>query len=260
MAQAARCATFGPVRSGETASRLGSVPMRNCGSVPWARLRSRVAGGACKPTGFVPIDVDARLFGVRRYFKLSTPVYVNPRVNVSAPRHFLASNVPVAGHTRISTWVRNETKKCFATAAARQGLSESALLKRLIEQMLAGANIHDVTESVALPDARDAPSDCPAATRGPRAAARARERAEHAGRDLCVGARPLASAAARAAAGSGTLEPPGGREGAHGDRSKPQHDGSPTATRTRAKRRPGRRRCSLCCASARRCATISVRS
>lgn len=43
----------------------------------------------------------------------------------------------MAGSTHVSTWVSAETKQRFAGAAARQGLSESALLKRLIEQMLA---------------------------------------------------------------------------------------------------------------------------
>lgn len=62
----------------------------------------------------------------------------------------------MAGNTHLSTWVSNETKKCFATAAARQGLSESALLKRLIEQMLASAEVHAVVEPVAAPDPRDA--------------------------------------------------------------------------------------------------------
>jgi hypothetical protein len=42
----------------------------------------------------------------------------------------------MAGSTHLSTWVSAETKQRFAGAAARQGLSESALLKRLIEQML----------------------------------------------------------------------------------------------------------------------------
>jgi hypothetical protein len=46
----------------------------------------------------------------------------------------------MAGSTHLSTWVSAETKQRFASAAARQGLSESALLKRLIDQMLtAGA-------------------------------------------------------------------------------------------------------------------------
>lgn len=63
---------------------------------------------------------------------------------------------PMAGHTRISTWVSDETKGRFVTAAARQGLSESALLKRLIEQMLANAEIHTVAGPEAPPDPRGA--------------------------------------------------------------------------------------------------------
>lgn len=62
----------------------------------------------------------------------------------------------MAGHTRISTWVSDETKGRFVTAAARQGLSESALLKRLIEQMLANAEIHTVAGPEAPPDPRGA--------------------------------------------------------------------------------------------------------
>lgn len=39
-------------------------------------------------------------------------------------------------NTRLSTWLSVETKARFSAAAARQDLSESALLKRLVEQML----------------------------------------------------------------------------------------------------------------------------
>jgi len=41
--------------------------------------------------------------------------------------------------THLSTWVSADLKERFATAAVLRGLSESALLKRLVEQMLAGA-------------------------------------------------------------------------------------------------------------------------
>ena len=44
---------------------------------------------------------------------------------------------PMSGSTHLSTWVDAQTKHRFSSAAARQGLSESALLKRLIDQMLA---------------------------------------------------------------------------------------------------------------------------
>lgn len=62
----------------------------------------------------------------------------------------------VTGSTHLSTWVSKEAKQRFATAAARQSLSESALLKRLVEQMLASAGIDDVAEPIASPDPRDA--------------------------------------------------------------------------------------------------------
>jgi len=39
--------------------------------------------------------------------------------------------------THLSTWVSFDLKERFAAAAAREGLSESALLKRLVEQLLA---------------------------------------------------------------------------------------------------------------------------
>jgi len=62
----------------------------------------------------------------------------------------------MTGSTHLSTWVSNETKQRFATAAARQSLSESALLKRLVEQMLASAEIGDGAKPIAAPDPRDA--------------------------------------------------------------------------------------------------------
>ena len=43
----------------------------------------------------------------------------------------------MTGSAHLSTWVDAETKQRFASAAARQGLSESALLKHLVEQLLA---------------------------------------------------------------------------------------------------------------------------
>jgi hypothetical protein len=61
----------------------------------------------------------------------------------------------MAGNTHLSTSVSNEAKQRFAAAAARQSLSESALLKRLVEQMLASAGIDYVPESIASPDPRD---------------------------------------------------------------------------------------------------------
>jgi len=62
----------------------------------------------------------------------------------------------MTGSTHLSTWVSNEAKQRFATAAARQSLSESALLKRLVEQMLASAEVDDVAGPIAPPDPRTA--------------------------------------------------------------------------------------------------------
>ena len=57
--------------------------------------------------------------------------------------------------THLSTWISADLKDRFAAAAARQGLSESALLKRLVEQLLAGAGEESTAERPA-PVARDA--------------------------------------------------------------------------------------------------------
>jgi len=62
----------------------------------------------------------------------------------------------MAGSTHLSTWISNEAKQRFSAAAARQSLSESALLKRLVEQMLASAEIDQFVEPVAPVDPRDA--------------------------------------------------------------------------------------------------------
>jgi hypothetical protein len=43
----------------------------------------------------------------------------------------------MTGSTHLSTCVDAQTKQRFSSAAARHGLSESSLLKRLIDQMLA---------------------------------------------------------------------------------------------------------------------------
>jgi hypothetical protein len=56
----------------------------------------------------------------------------------------------------LSTWISGETKQRFANTAARQSLSESALLKRLVEQMLASAPSDDLGEPVAPSDPRGA--------------------------------------------------------------------------------------------------------
>jgi hypothetical protein len=62
----------------------------------------------------------------------------------------------MTGSAHLSTWIDAETKRRFASAAARQGLSESALLKRLVDQMLATGSGQEITSGgpVDLRDAR----------------------------------------------------------------------------------------------------------
>jgi hypothetical protein len=62
---------------------------------------------------------------------------------------------PMSGSTHLSTWVDAQTKQRFSSAAARQGLSESALLKRLIDQMLAAGQEEAIAPLVPV-DLRDA--------------------------------------------------------------------------------------------------------
>jgi hypothetical protein len=61
----------------------------------------------------------------------------------------------MSGSAHLATWVCDDTKRRFAMAAARQGLSESALLKRLVYQMLAAGGGEPVTP-IAPTDLRDA--------------------------------------------------------------------------------------------------------
>jgi hypothetical protein len=42
--------------------------------------------------------------------------------------------------TQLKTWVNRETKACFTAVARHQGLSDSALLKRLVDTMLQAGN------------------------------------------------------------------------------------------------------------------------
>src|ERR1700730_15200638 len=46
--------------------------------------------------------------------------------------------------TQLKTWVTKETKDRFAAVARHQGLSDSALLKRLVELMLQSARAADL--------------------------------------------------------------------------------------------------------------------
>lgn len=58
--------------------------------------------------------------------------------------------------THLSTWISSDLKQRFAEAAARQGLSESALLKRIVEQALAGTQPETAVVQPLAPIARDA--------------------------------------------------------------------------------------------------------
>lgn len=45
------------------------------------------------------------------------------------------------GHTHLSTWVSVDLKRRLSAVAACQGISESALLRRLVEQMLSSSGL-----------------------------------------------------------------------------------------------------------------------
>lgn len=50
----------------------------------------------------------------------------------------------MGGSTHLSTWVSDDTKRRFVAIASAQGLSESALLKRLVTQMISAAGVAGV--------------------------------------------------------------------------------------------------------------------
>jgi Bacterial mobilisation protein (MobC) len=53
---------------------------------------------------------------------------------------FATTSLTMSDGAHLTTWVTRETKTRFATVARHQGLSDSALLKRLIETMLQAGN------------------------------------------------------------------------------------------------------------------------
>ena len=61
---------------------------------------------------------------------------------------FATTSLTMSDGARLTTWVNRETKTRFAAVARHQGLSDSALLKRLIDTMLQAGNAADglVTE------------------------------------------------------------------------------------------------------------------
>ena len=58
------------------------------------------------------------------------------------------------GHTHLSTWVSVDVKRWLSAVAARQGISESALLRRLVEQMLASSGLEGSVPAAAPADVR----------------------------------------------------------------------------------------------------------
>ena len=57
-------------------------------------------------------------------------------------------------HTHLSTWVSGHVKRQLTAVAACQGISESALLRRLVEQMLASSGLEGSVPAVAPADTR----------------------------------------------------------------------------------------------------------
>src|ERR1700679_1659786 len=53
---------------------------------------------------------------------------------------FATTSLTMSGGAHLTTWVNCDTKTRFAAVARQQGLSDSALLKRLIDTMLQAGN------------------------------------------------------------------------------------------------------------------------
>ena len=58
--------------------------------------------------------------------------------------YLLQLSLTMSDGTHLTTWVTRETKDRFAAVARHQGLSDSALLKRLVDLMLQGASAAEV--------------------------------------------------------------------------------------------------------------------
>jgi len=61
-----------------------------------------------------------------------------------------------SGSTHLSTWISTETKQRFRAIATKQGVSESALLKRLIEKLLTLAAADEAAVTPPPAELRDA--------------------------------------------------------------------------------------------------------
>jgi hypothetical protein len=69
-------------------------------------------------------------------------------------RRLFATTFFVKDGTHLTTWVSRETKARFAAVALHQGLSESALLKRLVDLMLQTAGVGNAPSIAATRSAR----------------------------------------------------------------------------------------------------------
>ena len=63
--------------------------------------------------------------------------------------YLLQLSLMMSDGTHLTTWVTREAKERFAAVARHQGLSDSALLKRLVELMLQGASAAEVPNPAA---------------------------------------------------------------------------------------------------------------
>jgi len=73
---------------------------------------------------------------------------------LSLARAFGSNRWVGESHTHLSTWVSGQVKRQLTAVAACQGISESALLRRLVEQMLTSSGLEGSVPAVAPADTR----------------------------------------------------------------------------------------------------------
>src|SRR5258708_34164417 len=66
-----------------------------------------------------------------------------PKCRIACRLLFATTSLTMSDGAHLTTWVNRETKTRFATVARHQGLSDSALLKRLVDTMLQAGNAAD---------------------------------------------------------------------------------------------------------------------
>src|SRR5215831_6899538 len=81
---------------------------------------------------------------------------IRPIPPLSLARALVSNRRVGEGHTHLSTWVSGDVKRRLSAVAACQGISESALLRRLVEQMLASSGLEVSVPTVATSDTRAA--------------------------------------------------------------------------------------------------------